>query len=176
MVLVLVHPLDHGDLGDNVVDADEQICFLFDRVGEDLDCFSDGGSEAFVAFCDFAGLLGWGSTWLLVVLDAEGKGRRTWGGDGGRGYWQPRGLKGTYHKGDFSTKSFKIGAVSGKGGDGWLIVECAHDNVLDETVDRPCAEERRVMPPLENPPQNGLGKVQAVINAPGLGKRCDHGI
>jgi hypothetical protein len=57
VVLFLVHALDHRDLVDYVVGADEQLGFLLDGVGEDVDGFAEVGFELLVAFCDLPGLL-----------------------------------------------------------------------------------------------------------------------
>ena len=58
MVLVLlVHAVDHGDLVNDVVDADEEVGFFAHSQVEALDDGAQGDFEGLVAFSYFTGLL-----------------------------------------------------------------------------------------------------------------------
>ena len=67
VVLFLLHALDHGDLVDDVVGADEQLGFLLDGVGEDVDGLAEVAFEVLVAFCDLPGL------WAMSVSESFGR-------------------------------------------------------------------------------------------------------
>ncbi len=57
VVLILLDALDHGDLVDNVVDADEEFRLFFDGIAEERDGLAEAAFELFVALCDFARLV-----------------------------------------------------------------------------------------------------------------------
>ena len=111
VVLILLHALDHGDLVDDVIDANKELGFLLDGIRENLERFSEGCFEVLVGLRHFAGLL------LELVSGARVK----------VGMFL---LK--YRERHLNTKRVQEAAVAAKGGDCRLKVQSCHDDVADE--------------------------------------------